>query len=261
MIALIDYGAGNLTSVRKALAHLGAPVTTPAAPPDLAEAAGVIVPGVGNFEVTAALGDDWRAAIRDHIAREKPMLGICVGMQWLFDGSAEAPGHPGLELLPGTCSLITDEESASAGGAEAGDADPTQAAGGAAGIGARPGKAGAGSAGGDLRETGGDAVQTGAGAVQTDAGAGGFKVPHVGWNSLHRTRDSWLLEGVGEGDQVYFTHSYAAPVTESCVGSTRYGVEFAAAVERGAVGGVQFHPEKSSDVGLRILSNFLRRVP
>lgn len=203
MIALIDYGAGNLTSVRKALAHLGAPVTTPAAPADLQAAAGVIVPGVGNFEVTAALGADWRAAIRDHVARERPMLGICVGMQWLFDGSAEAPGHPGLELLPGTCSLIVDEEGAS----EA------------------------------------------------------FKVPHVGWNSLHRARDSWLLEGVDEGDQVYFTHSYAAPVTESCVGSTRYGAEFAAAVERGAVGGVQFHPEKSSDVGLRILRNFLRRVP
>ena len=203
MIALIDYGAGNLTSVRKALAHLGAPVTTPAAPADLAAADGVIVPGVGNFEVTAALGADWRAAVRDHIARERPMLGICVGMQWLFDGSAEAPGHPGLELLPGTCSLITDE----------------------------------------------------------DDGSDAFKVPHVGWNSLHRTRDSWLLEGVDEGDQVYFTHSYAAPVTGNCVGSTRYGVEFAAAVEHGAVGGVQFHPEKSSDVGLRILRNFLRRVP
>ncbi len=221
MIALIDYGAGNLTSVRKALAHLGAPVTTPSAPADLEEAAGVIVPGVGNFEVTAALGDDWRAAIRGHIARERPMLGICVGMQWLFDGSAEAPGHPGLELLPGTCDLITDEDgAAAAGGAPAGGGDAAEALG----------------------------------------NAGGFKVPHVGWNSLHRTRDSWLLEGVGEGDQVYFTHSYAAPVTESCVGSTRYGVEFAAAVERGAVGGVQFHPEKSSDVGLRILRNFLRRV-
>ena len=176
------------------------------------------------------------------------MLGICVGMQWLFDGSAEAPGHPGLELLPGTCDLITDEDgAAAAGGAPAGGGDAAEALG----------------------------------------NAGGFKVPHVGWNSLHRTRDSWLLEGVGEGDQVYFTHSYAAPVTESCVGSTRYGVEFAAAVERGAVGGVQFHPEKS-DVGLRrapgaiasassaiaflrrrcekyaglrILRNFLRRAP
>ena len=249
MIALIDYGAGNLTSVRKALAHLGAPVTTPAAPADLASAAGVIVPGVGNFEVTAALGDDWRDAIRDHIARERPMLGICVGMQWLFDGSAEAPGHPGLELLPGTCSLITDDEGAATepGGAPAG------------GHAAETGNSAAAKAGGGAAATD-DEAKAGADAPKAGGKAGAFKVPHVGWNSLHRTRDSWLLEGVGEGDQVYFTHSYAAPVTESCVGSTRYGVEFAAAVERGAVGGVQFHPEKSSDVGLRILGNFLRRV-
>ncbi len=244
MIALIDYGAGNLTSVRKALAHLGAPVTTPAAPADLEAAAGVIVPGVGNFEVTAALGDDWRAAIRDHISRERPMLGICVGMQWLFDGSAEAPGHPGLELLAGTCSLITDEEGAveAGNGSTEASRDLAETGGGSASTGERPG-------------------ETGRGPGETGGGPGGFKVPHVGWNSLHRTRDSWLLEGVDEGDQVYFTHSYAAPVTGSCVGSTRYGVEFAAAVERGVVGGVQFHPEKSSDVGLRILRNFLRRVP
>ncbi len=253
MIALIDYGAGNLTSVRKALAHLGAPVTTPGAPADLAAAAGVIVPGVGNFEVTAALGDDWRAAIRNHIARDRPMIGICVGMQWLFDGSAEAPGHPGLELLPGTCRLITDEEGASAGGAPAGR---TEAGGGNH----APAGGGPPRSNGEPGETGANSAEVGGGLVETGGGAGAFKVPHVGWNSLHRTRDSWLLEGVDEGDQVYFTHSYAAPVTQSCVGSTRYGVEFAAAVERGAVGGVQFHPEKSSDVGLRILSNFLRRV-
>ena len=258
MIALIDYGAGNLTSVRKALAHLGAPVTTPVAPADLEAAAGLIVPGVGNFEVTAALGDDWRAAIRDHIARDRPMLGICVGMQWLFDGSAEAPGHPGLELLAGTCSLLVDEEgpAARAGGAQSG------------GHAAETGNAAPARAGGSRATIGGGAAEISGGESKTggdDAEAGGntgaFKVPHVGWNSLHRARESWLLEGVGEGDQVYFTHSYAAPVTESCVGSTRYGVEFAAAVERGAVGGVQFHPEKSSDVGLRILRNFLRRVP
>ena len=248
MIALIDYGAGNLTSVRKALAHLGAPVTIPVAPAELEAAAGVIVPGVGNFEVTAALGDDWRAAIRGHVARERPMLGICVGMQWLFDGSAEAPGHPGLELLPGTCRLITDEEGGAAG------ACGEQAGGQTAETG---GDAPAGT-GGDAPGISRGAKEAGGDAANADGGA--FKVPHVGWNSLHRTRDSWLLEGVGEGDQVYFTHSYAAPVTESCVGSTRYGVEFAAAVERGAVGGVQFHPEKSSDVGLRILGNFLRRV-
>ena len=251
MIALIDYGAGNLTSVRKALAHLGAPVTTPAAPADLAGAAAIIVPGVGNFEVTAALDADWRAAIRGHIARERPLLGICVGMQWLFDGSAEAPGNPGLELLPGTCSLITDGERA----AEAGDRS-AETSGDLAETGGRPAETSGGSAG-----TGEGPGEITGGPAETRGGAGAFKVPHVGWNSLHRARDSWLLEDVDEGDQVYFTHSYAAPVTESCVGSTRYGVEFAAAVERGAVGGVQFHPEKSSDVGLRILGNFLRRVP
>ena len=87
-----------------------------------------------------------------------------------------------------------------------------------------------------------------------------LKVPHGGWNSLHLTRKSWLLDGLDEGDQVYFTHSFAAPVTTDCVGSTRYGIEFAAAVERDRVAGVQFHPEKSSDVGLRILGNFLRLV-
>ena len=257
MIALIDYGAGNLTSVRKALAHLGAPVTTPAAPADLAAADAIIVPGVGNFEVTAALDADWHAAIRSHIARDRPLLGICVGMQWLFDGSAEAPGHPGLELLPGLCSLITDGESATAGHG----GGPAETGGSGAQAGGGPTETGGGAqAGGSPAETGGGGAQTDGDAGKTGGAAGGFKVPHVGWNSLHRPRDSWLLEGVDEGDQVYFTHSYAAPVTESCVGSTRYGVEFAAAVERGAVGGVQFHPEKSSDVGLRILGNFLRRV-
>ena len=219
MIALIDYGAGNLTSVRKALAHLGAAVTTPATPADLTSADGIIVPGVGNFAATAALGPEWRTAILDHVDRQLPLLGICVGMQWLFDGSEEAPRHHGLEMLPGTCRLLTDE--------------------------GRAGRV-------PLRDA---AIDTG-----DDARPGRFKVPHVGWNSLHLTRRSWLLDGVDEGDQVYFTHSFAAPVTADCVGATRHGVVFAAAVERDHVGGVQFHPEKSSDVGLRILTNFLRRM-
>lgn len=218
MIALIDYGAGNLTSVRKALGYLGAVVTTPGAPSDLVSASGVIVPGVGNFEATAALGPVWRSAILDHVARQRPLLGICVGMQWLFDGSTEADGYPGLELMPGTCRLLTDEPN-----------DPGSAVDGASGR-------------------------------RADVGSGRLKIPHVGWNSLHLTRRSWLLEDVDEGDQVYFTHSFAAPLTPDCVGATRYGTEFAAAVERDQVGGVQFHPEKSSDVGLRILSNFLRRA-
>ena len=215
MIALIDYGAGNLTSVRKALAHLGVTATTPRAPADLTPADGIIVPGVGNFAVTAELGPDWRTAILGHVDRQRPLLGICVGMQWLFDGSSEAPTHPGLELMPGICRLLAEE-----GAGPPSDDAPTD----------------------------GDAVSL------------RFKVPHVGWNSLRLTKPSWLLEGVNEGDQVYFTHSFAAPLTADCVGATRYGVDFAAAVERDHVAGVQFHPEKSSDVGLRILQNFLRKV-
>ncbi|MYI76023.1 MAG: imidazole glycerol phosphate synthase subunit HisH [Acidobacteria bacterium] len=203
MIALIDYGAGNLTSVRKALTHLGAEFSVPDGPADLDRMAGVIVPGVGNFEATAVLAPEWRGAIAGAVGRGTPLLGICLGLQWLFEGSEEAPGAEGLGAMPGTCALI------------------------------RGGR---------------------------DDDFGIFKVPHVGWNSLHVVRDSWLLDGVGEGDQVYFTHSYAAPVTADCVASTRYGIDFASAVQRGQVAGVQFHPEKSGDVGLRILRNFLQRA-
>ena len=218
MIMLIDYGAGNLTSVRKALGHLGTAVTTPRDPADLGSADGIIVPGVGNFAVTAALEADWRAVILDHVRRQRPLLGICVGMQWLFHGSEEAPGYSGLELLPGTCRLLTEESA--------------------------------------VNERARDSMSS----ADDGTGASRFKVPHVGWNSLHLTRRSWLLDGIDEDDQVYFTHSFAAPVTADCVGTTRHGIDFAAAVERDHVGGVQFHPEKSSDVGLRILTNFLRRV-
>ena len=229
MIALIDYGAGNLTSVRKALAHLDARVTTPAVPADLASAEGVIVPGVGHFEVTGSLGPDWRAAIRDHISRQRPLLGICVGMQWLFEGSAEAPDHQGLALLPGACRLITDDAPVST-------LSPPDGA---------------------CRLITDDALVS---APPPPDGARTLKVPHVGWNSLRMTKASWLLDDVEADAQVYFTHSFAAPLTADCVGATRYGFEFAAAVERDNVGGVQFHPEKSSDVGLRILRNFLRKV-
>ena len=208
-IALIDYGAGNLTSVRKALHHLDAVFTTPASPAELAECAAIIVPGVGNFHATKALDGDriksWRRAIGAVVLDGRPLLGICLGLQWLCDGSAEAPQLKGLGAIPGTCTLITNN-------------------------------------------------------IEEDARLGMFKVPHVGWNSLHLNQPSWLLEGVSEGDQVYFTHSYAAPVTSDCVASTKYGIEFASAVARDHIAGVQFHPEKSGDVGLRILSNFLTRV-
>ncbi|MCE2514140.1 MAG: imidazole glycerol phosphate synthase subunit HisH [Acidobacteria bacterium] len=208
-VALIDYGAGNLTSVRKALTHLGAPFVTPAGPHELAGAAGVIVPGVGNFEATAALAGGWHAAIREAVDRGRPLLGICLGLQWLFEGSDEAPDVPGLGVIAGRCTLIENDA-----------------------------------------------------ANEATAYRGGiFKVPHVGWNSLERRRDdSWALDGVPDGAQVYFTHSYAAPVTADCVGATTYGLSFASVVEQGHVVGAQFHPEKSGDVGLRVLANFLRRV-
>jgi glutamine amidotransferase len=101
VIALIDYGAGNLTSVRKALTALGAQFTIPADPDQCAGAAGIIVPGVGHFGAAAALEGRWRAAIADAVRGGTPLLGICLGMQWLFEGSDEAPEVPGLGVLPG----------------------------------------------------------------------------------------------------------------------------------------------------------------
>jgi glutamine amidotransferase len=198
MIALIDYGAGNLTSVRKALAAVGAEFSTPASPADLAGVAGIIVPGVGHFGATASLDAGWRDAIRARVADGCPLFGICLGMQWLFEESTEAPGVAGLGLLAGRCVRIDDRQ-------------------------------------------------------------GALKVPHVGWNALEMPRPSRLLEGVAPGAYVYFTHSYAAPVTEATAATTTYGSTFAAAVEQEHVFGVQFHPEKSSDAGLQMIRNFLAR--
>jgi glutamine amidotransferase len=197
VIALVDYGAGNLTSVRKALSALGAEFSTPSAPDELGAARAVIVPGVGHFAATQALDEPWRQAIGAAVRQGTPLFGICVGMQWLFEGSEEAPGIAGLGVMPGRIARLD-----------------------------------------------GNAEQR-------------LKVPHVGWNALDFRGSARLLRGLETGAQVYFTHSYAAPVTSECVAATTHANTFSAVVERDNIFGVQFHPEKSGDAGLQILRNFL----
>jgi imidazole glycerol-phosphate synthase subunit HisF len=210
-IALIDYRAGNLTSVRKALAAAGAEVFTPQAAGEIAGADGLIVPGVGHFEATAVLDGPWREAILAHARAGKPLLGICLGLQFLFEGSTEAPGLHGLGLLPGRCGRLGPEW----------DRD----------------------------------------VVLTAEGWAEFKVPHVGWNAVNPTRPSSILAGVAPGAQAYFTHSFAAPIGEATAATTSTGPNtFASVVERGAIFGLQFHPEKSGDAGLAMLRNFCVRA-
>jgi glutamine amidotransferase len=196
MITVIDYKAGNLTSVLKTLKHLGAETVVTDGDLSLVESAErIILPGVGHFAATERLdATGLTSAIRAAIARGVPFLGICVGMQWLYAGSTEAPRQPGLGAFPESCSRF---------------AESTE------------------------------------------------KVPHVGWNSLEVKKGSRLLAGVEPGEFVYFTHSYKGPVMADTAAITQYIEPFAAAVERGNVMGVQFHPEKSGATGLKILKNFL----
>jgi glutamine amidotransferase len=198
VIALLDYGAGNLTSVRKALATIGAGYFTPRCAAELTAADGLIVPGVGHFAATAAIDDGWREAVQASLARGAALLGICLGMQWLFDGSDEAPAVRGLGVISGHCVRLPDA-----------------------------------------------------------ADTLGLKVPHVGWNSLEQPRDTPLMRGIPPGAHVYFTHSYVAPLVAETAAVTSHGIDFAAAVARGRIAGVQFHPEKSGDVGLRVLRNWI----
>ena len=226
MIALVDYKAGNLTSVKKALATIGAAVIVPGAPDEIADASGVIVPGVGHFGATRALDAPWIEAILGRIGEGRPLLGICLGMQWLFEGSDEAPELPGLGLLSGRCYRLGWSAKPS------GERSPTDAR-------LKPSRSPVNQAPTPDR----DPI---------------VKVPHVGWNSLDIQRsEASILEGVPQGAQVYFTHSYVAPITGDAAAVTEHGEPFAAVVQRGYIAGVQFHPEKSGDVGLRILRNFV----
>jgi glutamine amidotransferase len=200
MIAVIDYKAGNLTSVVKALNYLGAKTLVTQDPEVVRSATKVVLPGVGHFQATGLLAElGLTEAARESVEKGAWFLGICVGLQWLFEGSTEASGAAGLGHFAGMCERFP----ALFDGAE-------------------------------------------------------LKSPHVGWNSLERVRvDSRLLRGVKDGGFVYYTHSWRAPVVEATAAVTEYGGAFTAVVERENVMGVQFHPEKSSTVGLQVLKNFV----
>jgi imidazole glycerol-phosphate synthase subunit HisH len=200
MIAVIDYKAGNLTSVVKALRYLGAETLVTQDPEVVRGAAKVVLPGVGHFQATQLLTDlGLTEAVRESVAKGAWFLGVCVGLQWLFEGSTEAPGVAGLGHFAGMCERFP----ALFDGAE-------------------------------------------------------LKAPHVGWNSLEGLReDSRLLKGVQDGGFVYYTHSWRAPLVDATAAVTNYGGAFTSVVESGNVMGVQFHPEKSSAVGLQVLKNFV----
>jgi imidazole glycerol-phosphate synthase subunit HisH len=208
-VTVIDYKAGNLTSVVKALRYLDADVTVTDRPEEVSAASRVILPGVGHFAATRRLDETGiTTAVREVIARGVPFLGICVGMQWLLSGSKEAPEQPGLGYFQGWCERFPEGEE---------------------------------------------------------------KVPHVGWDHILTRTSSLtrLFAGVKQNEFVYYTHSYYVPTTifrdapggvpleNPMAAGTEYIKVFAAAVEYENVMGVQFHPEKSSATGLRILKNFL----
>lgn len=201
MIAIIDYGVGNLFSVEKAVAALGADVQVTSNVETIEAADKIILPGVGafgdcmkNLEATGLV-----PTIKQLVADGRPMLGICVGLQILFDGSEESPGAKGLGLIPGMVKKIQ---------------------------------------------------------------APGLKIPHMGWNSLdiRANREPCdLFHGLSEHPYVYFVHSYhAVPEDPSVITSTtEYGERLTASVAVGNLQATQFHPEKSGDVGLSILRNFI----
>jgi len=194
-VTVIDYKAGNLTSVVKALRHLGAEVEVTDGPDPLVSAERIVLPGVGHFAATQRLdAAGITPAIRKSIAHGVPFLGICVGMQWLMQGSTEAPDQPGLGAFPGQCSRFPE---------------------------------------------------------------GNAKVPHVGWNALNPSSQSKLMQGISSDDYAYFTHAYRVPLIAQTAAETEYIGSFASAVEENNIMGVQFHPEKSAETGLKILRNFL----
>ena len=195
MIAVLDYGIGNLRSAQKALERVGADARLTADPDEVAAADGVVLPGVGAFGrcMEALREADLEGSARDAIARGVPFLGICVGMQMLYEGSEEDPSTPGMGVLAGGVRRLPE----------------------------------------------------------------GVKRPQMQWNRLDRRVDSPMLAGLVDPAWVYFVHSYAPEPSPDVVATCEYGGPVVAAVERGTLWATQFHPEKSSTGGLRLLANFV----
>lgn len=199
MIAIVDYDAGNIKSVEKALQYLGVEPVVTRDTQILLGADKVIVPGVGAFgDAMEKMHQYGLTGILRTIAEKgTPLLGICLGLQLFFESSEESPGVRGLSLLPGKIVKIPARE--------------------------------------------------------------GYKIPHMGWNSIQVSPSSRLLRGIRDGAYVYFVHSYylEAECPEDVAATTEYIVKIHAAAERGNVFATQFHPEKSGEVGLKILKNFI----
>jgi glutamine amidotransferase len=199
-IAIVDYGAGNLPSVERALRKLGADTERATAPEQLASAEAIILPGVGHFGafVEGLRERDLTTSLRAAFDSGKPILGICLGLQAMFAKSEEAPGEPGLKFFPQEVRAL-----------------PTN-----------------------------------------------VKSPHIGWNQLRRVDASKLLRGIPEDAYFYFAHSYAAPASaQFTVAACDHGFPFAAVIERNNLAAVQFHPEKSGEMGAQVLRNFVESGP
>ncbi len=199
MIAVVDYGVGNLFSLVSSLRSIGADAQVTSEGEALRAADGIILPGVGAFaDARAKLrASGAEGVLTEEVQKGKPFLGICLGMQMLFDRSYEYGVHEGLGFIPGEVVPFRLPK--------------------------------------------------------------GMKVPHMGWNGLHIVRDCPLLDGVKEGDYVYYVHSYHATGCEAhTVAVSDYGIPVTGVVARGNVYGTQFHPEKSGDVGLNILRAFVK---
>jgi imidazole glycerol-phosphate synthase subunit HisH len=202
MIAIIDYGSGNLKSIRNGFHRVGAEVLVTQDKEELKKADVMILPGVGAFGTAMENLKKYEDIIHQHIQDDKPFLGVCLGLQVLFSESEESPGVKGLDVFSGKVVRFPET----------------------------------------MRDK-------------------GLKIPHMGWNNLNIRRDTPLLEGIGS-DYMYFVHSYyVRPDNEEVVMATvDYGVEVPAVVGQDNVFATQFHPEKSGEIGLEILKNFLKKV-